>query len=112
VSLDHSDSGRKASRERLPNHRASTNFTFECAGLTYTASFSRFDDGRLGELFLSNHKSNSAADTNARDSAIAFSIAVQHGADPEVIRRALSRDSHGRATGPLGAALDLIVAAP
>jgi hypothetical protein len=57
---------------------------------------------------LSNHKSNSSADTNARDAAIAFSFAVQFGADPEVIRRGLSRDAHGRATGPLGAALDLI----
>jgi hypothetical protein len=56
---------------------------------------------------LSNHKSNSAADTNARDSAIAFSFALQHGADLDTIRRALSRDSQGRATGPLGAALDL-----
>jgi hypothetical protein len=95
-------------RERLPNRRASTSFSFECNGLRYTATASRFPDGRLGELFLSNHKSNSAADTNARDSAIAFSIAVQHGADPEVIRRALCRDSNGRASGPLGMALDMI----
>jgi hypothetical protein len=44
------------------------------------------------------------------DSAIVFSIAVQHGADVETIRRALCRDSHGRASGPLGKALDCIVA--
>jgi len=79
--------------------------------LRYTASFSKFADGRIGELFLSNHKSNSAADINARDSAITFSIAVQCGADPEVIRKALSRDSQGRATGPLGSALDAITGA-
>jgi hypothetical protein len=42
--------------------------------------------------------------------AIAFSFAVQHGADPEAIRGALSRDSHGNASGPLGAALDAIAA--
>jgi hypothetical protein len=95
-------------RHRLSNRRCSTNFTFECAGLTYTATFSRFPDGGLTELFLSNHKSNSAADTNARDSAIAFSFAVQHGADPEAIRRALCRDSHGVALGPLATALDRI----
>ena len=51
---------------------------------------------------------NSAADTSARDSAIAFSFAVQHGADAEAIRRALSRDAQGRALGPLGVALDII----
>lgn len=97
-------------RERLPNRRASTTLDFEVAGLRYTATVSRFGDGRIGELFINNHKSNSAADTNARDAAIAFSIAVQHGADPEVIRRALCRNSDGSASGPLGIALDLIVA--
>jgi hypothetical protein len=64
----------------------------------------------IGEPFLSNHKSNSSAGTSARDSAIAVSIALQHGADLETIRRALCRDGHGRATGPLGAALDAIEA--
>jgi hypothetical protein len=48
------------------------------------------------------------ARTNARDAAITFSIAIQHGADPQVIRKALCRDSRGNASGPLGAALDVI----
>jgi hypothetical protein len=77
------------------------------AGLRYTATVGRFPDGRPGEIFLSNHKTNSAADTNARDSAIVCSIALQCGADPETIRRALCR-SGGRPSGPLGAALDCI----
>ena len=97
-------------RLRLPNRRASETFDIEVAGLKYTATVSRFADGRIGELFLSNHKSNSGADTNARDAAIAFSFAVQHGADPEAIRRALCRDAKGHASGPLGAALDAIAA--
>jgi hypothetical protein len=96
------------SRERLPNRRRSETFNLTALGLRYTATVSRYADGRIGELFLTNHKSNSAADTNARDSAITFSVAVQHGADPEVIRRALCRDSQGRASGPLAVALDLI----
>jgi hypothetical protein len=33
------------------------------------------------------------------DSGIVLSIAVQHGVDPETIRRALFRDSQGRACG-------------
>ena len=60
-------------RERLPNRRPSTTFDFEVAGLHYTATVSQFNDGRIGELFINNHKSNSAADTNARDAAIACS---------------------------------------
>src|SRR5689334_206077 len=97
-----------SARQRLANRRACETFDLEVGGLRYTATFSRFDDGRIAECFLSNHKSNSAADCNARDSAITFSIAVQHGADPELIRKALCRDSRGRASGPLGAALDII----
>jgi hypothetical protein len=97
-------------RARLSNRRASEVLDLDVGGLKYTASFSAFADGRIGELFLNNHKSNSAADTNARDSAIAFSFAVQHGADAEAIRRALSRDEQGRALGPLGQALDRIAA--
>lgn len=97
-------------RQRLPNRRANETFQIEVAGLRYTCTVGRYLDGSIGELFLSNHKTNSAADTNARDAAIAFSIAVQHGADPEVVRKALCRDSHGRASGPLGAALDSLAA--
>jgi hypothetical protein len=96
-------------RERLPNRRAAETFEVEVNGLHYTATVSRYADGRIGELFLNNHKSNSQADANARDSAIVFSFAVQHGADPRAIRRALCRDSHGRASGSLGAALDLLL---
>jgi hypothetical protein len=98
----------KSGRERLPNRRIGETFELEVAGLRYIATIGRFADGRLGEIFLSNHKSNSAADTNARDSAIVCSIALQYGADFDTIRKALCRDSHGYASGPLGEALDCI----
>jgi hypothetical protein len=52
---------------------------------------------------------NSSADSSARDSAIVFSIAIQRCDDFQTIRRALCRDSQGRASGPLGHALDLIL---
>src|SRR5215467_4351870 len=95
-------------RARLSNRRPSTTFDFTCGNLHYTCSYSRFASGGIAELFLSNHKSNSQADTAARDAAITLSIAVQHGADPEAVRLALCRDSNGKANGPLGVALDLI----
>jgi len=44
------------------------------------------------------------------DRRSSFSFAVQHGADPDAIRRALCRDSRGRPSSPLAAALDLIAA--
>ena len=45
-----------SSRVRLPNRRSSESFDFDCLGLSYTATISRFSDGRLAEIFLSNHK--------------------------------------------------------
>jgi len=98
-------------RNRLPNRRLAETFELEVAGLRYTCTVGRFADGRLAEVFLSNHKSNSGADVNARDAAIVASIAFQFGADVETIRKALCRDSQGRASGPLGAALDAITGA-
>ena len=96
------------SRERLPNRRANETFSLRSKGLSYTATVGRFKDGRIGEIFLSNHKSGSAADVNARDAAIACSIALQHGADLDVIRKALCRDARGNASGLMGVALDLL----
>jgi hypothetical protein len=93
-------------RQRLSNRRPSEHFSFECAALRYTATVSRFPDGRIGEIFISNHKSGSHADTAAKDSAVVCSIALQFGVPLETIRRALMRDSQGRSNGPLGVALD------
>ena len=95
-------------RIRLVNRRPALTFDFEIGGLNYTATVGHFNDGRVAEIFLSNPKVNSAADVNARDAAIAVSIALQCGAEFETIRRALCRDSHGRASGPLAAVLDII----
>jgi len=58
-------------RERLSNRRWSETFTLELHGLHYVASFSRFDDGRVAEVFLQDHKPGSQSDSNARDAAVA-----------------------------------------
>jgi hypothetical protein len=96
------------SRRRLANRRSSEIIDFEAMGMRFTGSFSRFADGRIGEIFIDNHKCGSAIGTLARDMAIAASFALQHGADIEAIRRALCRDSNGRPLGPLSVLLDLI----
>jgi hypothetical protein len=96
-------------RKRLANRRLAETFELECAGLKYTCSIGRYSDGSIGELFLNNHKSNSASDANARDSAIVASLAIQHGVPIETIRRALLRDAQGKPSTPLGTALDLVV---
>jgi len=79
-----------------------------CGGLKFTATVSRFDDGRLAEIFLNNNKAASEADINASDAAVVTSIALQYGAPVEVIRHALKRNTDGSAAGALAAALDFI----
>jgi hypothetical protein len=96
-------------RRRLPNRRRSESFSFVIGGMRYTATVSWFADGNIGELFLNNHKQGNQSDTNARDAAIILSFALQHGADITEIAKALCRDSSGRALGPVGVALDLLV---
>jgi hypothetical protein len=95
-------------RSHLPNRRTAETFEIECGGLRYICTVGRYPEGRIGELFLNNHKSNSASDANARDAAIVCSLALQNGVPLETIRRALLRDSQGRPTTPLGCALDVI----
>jgi len=96
------------SRERLPNRRASTTFEIELHGLRFTASISRFADGRIAEIFLQNHKPGSQSDANARDSAVAASLAPQFGCPLHVLQRAVLREPRGGASTPLGCALDII----
>ena len=101
---------RMTARMRLPNRRASTHFEVELHGLRFIATFSRFPDGRVAEVFLSNHKPGSQSDSNARDAAVAASLALQFGCPLDILQRAVLRDPAGDPATPLGAALDAIAA--
>lgn len=93
-------------RQRIANRRFSETFDVENEGVKFTATISRFNDGKLAEIFLNNHKAGSMADVNACDTAVVTSIALQYGAPMEVIRHSLKRNVDGSAAGPLAAALD------
>jgi hypothetical protein len=97
-----------AVRLRLPNRRPTETFEVECNGLHYVVSVGRFADGSPAEIFVSNGKAGSDSDANARDAAIITNIALQYGVPLEVIRHALLRDPRGKASTPIGAALDEI----
>jgi hypothetical protein len=77
-------------RKRLPDRRGSLTFPIEVNGLKFTATASTYPDGTIGEVFLTN--------------------ALQYGLPLDVIRKTLMRDAKGRASGPLGAALDVLAA--
>jgi hypothetical protein len=83
-------------------------FRFKCLNIPFSATLSRFSDGAVAEIFLTNGKIDSHADVMARDAAVAASLALQRGTPLETLWRALLRNPHGVANGPLGAALDLV----
>ena len=77
-------------RNRLPNRRASSAFSFEFEGQNYRASVSRFADGTLAEIFLDAHaKIGSAAQTDAQSAALRASLCLQHGVPAYRIRAAV-----------------------
>src|ERR1700730_663682 len=96
-------------RRRLPNRRGQELLSFEHGGIYYTAGFGRFENGELAEIFLNAHKHGTAVDVSARDAAIAASLLLQHGCHVDTLRKALTRNSDGSASGPLAGALDLLV---
>jgi hypothetical protein len=98
---------RSVPRERLPNRRALMLLNIEAGGFRYVAGVGHYDDGRLAEI-LNAEKGGAAVDDAARDSAVVASIALQHGVDPDMLRRALIRSGNGAASGPLGTLLDLL----
>jgi hypothetical protein len=87
-------------RERLPNRRGAETIAFEHGGRRWRASFARFSDGRLGEVFLDAERESPIAEA-ARESALLASLALQHGCPIETLIHALD----GRDIGPLAAAL-------
>lgn len=95
-------------REKLPNRRPTDGISFVHDGQNYTAHVGPYPDGRIAEIFVSGQKVGTAIDTGAREASTILSIALQWGAEFESIRRALPRDPQGRATGPIGAIMDLL----
>ena len=102
-------------RENLPSRRGSITINFTHAldrggqAFPFRATFSAFDDGRLGELFLNSEGVlGTAIDVAARDAAIAASLALQFGCPIETLRNALTRDGDSDPAGVLGRALDEI----
>ena len=98
-------------RETLPTRRRSEVFDLTHDGLRFTAGLSRFDDGRVAEVFLDAHKTSSPVAAAARDGAVLASLALQFGAPIDTLRSALTRAEGGEAAGVIGAALDCIEAA-
>ena len=98
-------------RELLPSRRASETIKIELAGHTYYATVGYYDHAktRPGEVFLSTGKEGTSLQIIMRDSAIAVSLALQHGTSLKTIHNAFSRNEEGEPEGPLGVLFDILL---
>lgn len=99
-------------RRILPQRRFAETISFAhpegSSVIRYIGTIGRFDDGAVGEIFLNSQKLGTSTDTNARDAAVAVSLALQYGCPLATIRKALTRDASGQPSGPIGRFLDMI----
>jgi hypothetical protein len=74
--------------------------------MKYIATYSCFEDGSIGELFLNtNGKVGSEADIMAADGAAAISVALQYGTPARVMLHAMKHGIDGKPLGVLSQAL-------
>lgn len=96
-------------RQPLPMRRNAVNFDVEFpthTGKLYTVTVGFYEDWRIGEVFISsNQKPGTMADLAGRDIALLISIALQHGADIEVMEHAAMKDESGANEGLAGIVL-------
>jgi hypothetical protein len=95
-------------RERLPNRRKSSTRAFQHAGMRFVVTAGYYADGRTAEVFISGERPGSGIEVLAHDAAVTLSIALQYGADLQVVRNALEKDSDGAPATILGAALSAL----
>jgi hypothetical protein len=84
-------------RHRLKNRRGSIRFSFEHSGAVYSATLSRFPDGRLAEIFIDATKPTSELAVHVADAAVLASLLLQNGVTAAAICHSIS--------GPLATAL-------
>lgn len=101
------------SRERLPNRRPSLTVDLAVGYRTYKATIGFDLFGEPKEIFLSGAREGSDMQHVLDDTAIAISLALQHGIAAKALAESLSRlpsDDGGRgpAASVIGAAADLL----
>jgi HAMP domain-containing protein len=96
-------------RKRLPNRRLHETFEVEHWSQKFIVGIGRDNyHSPITEIFIHANKTGTQAETLAVDSAVLLSIALQYGAPFSALRDAVSRDSNGNPTGPIGKILDAI----
>jgi len=101
-------------RAVLPQRRRSDTFEVEFGGFnrTHTITVGYYDDGSIGEVFITGGKSGEQLEAIARDGAVLLSLALQHGVSIDTISHAITRDSQGQPQTIVGAVVDRLRAEP
>jgi hypothetical protein len=86
-------------RRLLQNRRGADIRVFEHDGRYYRATYGRFPDGNLAEIFLDCGKPDSTLQQHADDAAVLTSLLLQNNVPARVIRRSIA--------GPIRKALDI-----
>ena len=96
-------------RRELPPRRVCDHYGFEHDTFNWTASVGRYDDGSVGEIFLTCTKQGTKVEASAQDACVAASIAIQYGAPLKVVADALMRDGRGNPQCALGVIMDKLL---
>jgi len=97
-------------RRVLPQRRAAETFDLRFWNQPFTVTVGFYADGTPGEVFIDGGKTGQDIQSTARDAAVVLSLALQHGAPVETIRRAVTRGASGEAASILGAIVDALPA--
>src|SRR5258708_40235592 len=81
----------RAIREHLRYRRRSIAFTFEFESHRYRATASRFDDGRLAEIFLDTDKAGTPPQLNAEKAGLLAHLCLRHGVDANTMKHSVKR---------------------
>ncbi len=98
-------------RRILPQRRRAETFEIEWGGVgrRFAVTLGFYDDGALGEVFITGGKSGEAVEAIARDAAVVLSLALQYGAEIENVATAITRDGAETPSSILGAVVDQLL---
>ncbi len=111
-------------REYLPNRREAVTMDIDHCypggkPMVVTATFSRFRDGRIAEVFLDAVRladkptlTDKLVSIDMHDASVILSFALQHGASLSEIKKALLHGEDGVPHGCIGAVISAFDAAP
>ena len=95
-------------RRQLPQRRYSETVEITGGGFDrrFAVTLGYYDDGAIGEVFITGGKSGQEIEAIARDGAVALSLALQYGAQIDNLISAITRDENGNPSSIIGAVLD------